>query len=506
MLLALATFLLVSFSNLFAQEKAPDPDTKGFILNYENHLNVLQQIMNQAKVSEDPKETPRAFFVGGSVRDYLLGKRGQDADIEIYHVPFDELEKMVAKVFPNPSQYKVYRQYGMIHIEDPDLDLAVPRREKYSKESDKLEIEIAPHLSYSDALIRRDLTVNAVLMDALKMYQLYKEKRDLPNIQAMCEQGILIDPYHAIGEKELKVVDEQYFVREPHRLLRAMRFISSLHLQPGAQLTALAKSMHMKSSLPARLIFGETNKLFSLQNPLEGLRWVKSIDQLSMLFPPPCKLPDIRTAELLMEKIPDGAEWSSKQSRLLYAALLLQNMSIDFKDFGKCLTKIIDDGDLKYYLSNFFRLMQKLRPLCLSSQKAGPASDIEVALELASQSITINNQNASMLKNHNTYRPMNIGEVLTVLQAMAESAVDSVNSLAAYKHCREMVQRLNISDRPFTALAKKRELKNPLLKQTGEEEKKAGECLKKSLEMQVMQSVQRPEEELSTLKKNMEAQ
>ena len=42
---------------------------------------------------------PRALLVGGYVRDALLGRQTQDADVEVYGVPRDRLEALVTKMF-----------------------------------------------------------------------------------------------------------------------------------------------------------------------------------------------------------------------------------------------------------------------------------------------------------------------------------------------------------------------------------------------------------------------
>jgi tRNA nucleotidyltransferase (CCA-adding enzyme) len=45
------------------------------------------------------QEGGRAYFVGGCVRDFLLGKNPKDTDIEIYGLTAEKIEKILRKKF-----------------------------------------------------------------------------------------------------------------------------------------------------------------------------------------------------------------------------------------------------------------------------------------------------------------------------------------------------------------------------------------------------------------------
>ena len=66
----------------------------------------------------------RAFFVGGWVRDRLLGRPASDIDIEVYGLPVEKLESALSKSGP---VNRVGRQFAVYKIQD--IDVSLPRTE-----------------------------------------------------------------------------------------------------------------------------------------------------------------------------------------------------------------------------------------------------------------------------------------------------------------------------------------------------------------------------------------
>ena len=71
----------------------------------------------------------RAWLVGGSVRDILLGHTPKDFDLEIYGLDADQLMTAVHKL---GRCQEVGKQFGVIKLwtEGMEIDLALPRTER----------------------------------------------------------------------------------------------------------------------------------------------------------------------------------------------------------------------------------------------------------------------------------------------------------------------------------------------------------------------------------------
>ena len=106
-------------------------------------------------------------------------------------------------------------------------DFALPRQEK--KTGDKhqdFEIMIDPYLSLEKAILRRDLTMNALMYDysADKIVDLCGGQND-------------------IFDKVIRCVDENTFVEDPLRVLRIAQFRARFDMQVEEKTKALCQKM-----------------------------------------------------------------------------------------------------------------------------------------------------------------------------------------------------------------------------------------------------------------------
>ncbi len=68
----------------------------------------------------------RTFYVGGFVRDRLLGIENKDVDIEVHGIEPDELFEILKKA-GEPLIYG--KSFGVFALKGEDIDIAMPRRE-----------------------------------------------------------------------------------------------------------------------------------------------------------------------------------------------------------------------------------------------------------------------------------------------------------------------------------------------------------------------------------------
>ena len=152
------------------------------------------------------------FFVGGAVRDQLIGKDSKDIDLVVRGLTLDQIAKIL-KPFGKPVMNSVGGKQAVIKFvprgESEEIDIAIPRTEKKTGAGHKgFDINTDPNLSLRKDLERRDFTINAIAKDA---------------------DGKLFDPFG--GQKDMKnkvirAVSKSSFKDDPLRMLRAVQFAS----------------------------------------------------------------------------------------------------------------------------------------------------------------------------------------------------------------------------------------------------------------------------------------
>ncbi len=107
----------------------------------------------------------RAYLVGGFVRDLLLGSPSKDLDVEVFGLSVEELEEILA---PHGEVIRIGKAFGVLRVKGLDVDFSVPRRDsKVGSGHRGFLAHPDPDMSPADAVRRRDLTINALLLDPL---------------------------------------------------------------------------------------------------------------------------------------------------------------------------------------------------------------------------------------------------------------------------------------------------------------------------------------------------
>jgi tRNA nucleotidyltransferase (CCA-adding enzyme) len=216
----------------------------------------------------------RALLVGGWVRDYLLGRERSDYDLEVYRLEAEPLRALLARHGPVNSvgeAYTVYKVRLPARGEFPSLvvDVSLPRREsKIGRGHRAFLVTGDPSMSYQEAARRRDLTINALMLDPLT--------------------GELLDPYHGqedLAAQRLRVVDAATFVEDSLRVLRLVQFAARLSFAIEPATVALCRTIDL-SDLPAERIWGEVEKwLLQAKTPSIGLWAASDLGVLDRLWP-----------------------------------------------------------------------------------------------------------------------------------------------------------------------------------------------------------------------------
>ena len=193
-------------------------------------------------------------LVGGSVRDTVLGRLGEDLDFTTSARP-DEVEHLVTPLAA--TVWDIGRQFGTIgaRIDGYTCEITTYRADVYDPTSRK------PHVQFGDSLDgdlrRRDFTVNAM---ALR----------LPG-------RTFVDPYGGLQDLQARVLrtpgpPEESFDDDPLRMLRAARFAAQLEFDVVADVvTAMTQMRDRLAIISPERIRDELVKLVLSQHPRRGL-------------------------------------------------------------------------------------------------------------------------------------------------------------------------------------------------------------------------------------------
>lgn len=208
----------------------------------------------------------QAYFVGGYVRDLLLGLPNKDYDIEVHNISKIELENILDDL---GGRLEFGKSFGIYNIKGYDIDIALPRTEsKTGNRHQDFKIDIDPFLSLKDSSMRRDITINAMMLDVLT--------------------GEVIDFFH--GKDDLKKgiirhIDDKKFCEDPLRVLRCAQFSARFNFKIAKETIDLCKNIDI-STLPKERIFEEIKKgLLKAKKPSIFFNSLREMNQLDIWFP-----------------------------------------------------------------------------------------------------------------------------------------------------------------------------------------------------------------------------
>ncbi|QNS05257.1 CCA tRNA nucleotidyltransferase [Streptomyces xanthii] len=241
----------------------------------EDNASALSEVQHRAvsellRVSPVADELARRFqeagfslaLVGGSVRDALLGRLGNDLDFTTDARPEDVLKIVrpwadavweVGIAFGTVGCQKDARVDGV--DQSFQIEVTTYRSEAYDRTSRK------PEVSYGDSieqdLVRRDFTVNAMAVA-------------LP-------EKTFVDPHGGLEDLAARILrtpgtPEESFSDDPLRMMRAARFAAQLDFEVAPDVvTAMTEMADRIEIVSAERVRDELNKLILSAHPRKGL-------------------------------------------------------------------------------------------------------------------------------------------------------------------------------------------------------------------------------------------
>ncbi|CAC8444070.1 poly A polymerase family protein [Staphylococcus aureus] len=197
-----------------------------------------------------------AYYVGGSVRDYVMGRNIHDIDITTSATP-DEIESIFSHTIP------VGKEHGTINVvfNDENYEVTTFRAEEdYVDHRRPSGVTFVRDL-YED-LQRRDFTMNAIAMDtAYKLYDYFDGQQDINN-RIIRTVGIA----------------EERFQEDALRMIRCLRFQSQLSFDIAMEtFEAMRTQMADIKFLSIERIVIELTKLMRGINVEESFNHLKSL-------------------------------------------------------------------------------------------------------------------------------------------------------------------------------------------------------------------------------------
>ncbi|HEH2561715.1 TPA: CCA tRNA nucleotidyltransferase [Staphylococcus aureus] len=197
-----------------------------------------------------------AYYVGGSVRDYVMGRNIHDIDITTSATP-DEIESIFSHTIP------VGKEHGTINVvfNDENYEVTTFRAEEdYVDHRRPSGVTFVRDL-YED-LQRRDFTMNAIAMDtAYKLYDYFDGQQDINN-RIIRTVGIA----------------EERFQEDALRMIRCLRFQSQLSFDIAMEtFKAMRTQMADIKFLSIERIVIELTKLMRGINVEESFNHLKSL-------------------------------------------------------------------------------------------------------------------------------------------------------------------------------------------------------------------------------------
>jgi tRNA nucleotidyltransferase/poly(A) polymerase len=228
-----------------------------------------------------------AYVVGGAVRDALLGIDAKDSDFLVPGVDIAGLRALLVPygrtaalvVAGRPVGVRFFPRDRAIRTLAPaGIELAPPRREVSTGPGrHDFDIVVDPAATIEEDLARRDFTINA--------------------IARRLADGSLVDPFGGgedLSHRVLRTVSANGFAEDPLRLVRGLRFVSQLDLDPDghtlAQMRDEAAGVRLVSGERiggglASDSLGELSKLLLGARPAKALRLARDTGVLAELLP-----------------------------------------------------------------------------------------------------------------------------------------------------------------------------------------------------------------------------
>ncbi len=205
------------------------------------------------------------YFVGGCVRDELLGKPSKDIDIEVHGISPKALESILDRL---GERLEIGKSFGVYGLKGHTLDIAMPRKERAVGRGHRdFVVDVDPLIGTLAAAKRRDFTIGALMKEVLS--------------------GKLVDHFGGLDDLKngvLRHVDPASFPEDPLRVLRGAQFAARFGFTIAPETVELCRSIDL-AALPKERVMEELKKaLLGAKRPSVFFEVLRQMEQLSPWF------------------------------------------------------------------------------------------------------------------------------------------------------------------------------------------------------------------------------
>ncbi len=273
------------------------------------------------------------YFVGGYVRDRLMGSSSKDIDIEVHGILPEKLEGILDGI---GTRIETGKSFGVYNICGYGIDIAMPRKEECTGRGHRdFNVEVDPFLGTEKAAIRRDFTVNSIMENILT--------------------GEITDHFGGqkdIKDKVIRHINAGTFKEDPLRVLRGAQFAARFDFSIAPETVELCRNMDISNLAPER-IFEEMKKaLMKSEKPSVFFETLRQMNALKVWF---CELSDLIDIEQNKKHHKEGDAWNHTMMVLDEAAKRRSRagnplgfmISALCHDFGKAVCTKETDGVIR---------------------------------------------------------------------------------------------------------------------------------------------------------------
>jgi len=277
--------------------------------------NIIEKLKEIGDISE--KLNMKAYIVGGTVRDMMLGLPLTDIDVVVEGDAIKIGEKISQE---KGAKFKSHLKFLTGILQYPDgvkIDLATARKERYALPAALPDVEAS--LILHD-LSRRDFTINTMIVSINpksfgKLYDHFNGLQDLKS-------------------KTIKVLNTLSFIEDPTRALRAFRLCEKLKFKISSVTEKLIRNAINQGAfenLSGSRLWEEFCFLLDLPEPYSAIQKLEAIGLLKVLNP---SIKLNQKIESVFEKIKEIENWAKfeKIDTKYFKILYLSALSINLKE------------------------------------------------------------------------------------------------------------------------------------------------------------------------------
>ncbi len=296
----------------------------------DKNINLAQEIASAVSFAGG-----QTYYVGGFVRDQIIGRENKDIDIEVHGIPPHVLIDILGNI---GEPLMMGASFGIIGMRHYEIDISMPRSgNRVNENAGDFETFADPFIGPEKAAARRDFTMNAMMQDVLS--------------------GEILDFYGGLDDlhrRLIRHVDDKTFAEDPLRVFRAAQFAARFDFEIAEDTQELSSKIDV-SKISSERIMGELEKvLLKSKCPAVFFAYLRKMKQLSCWFPEAEALIGVEQNPVYH---PEGDVWNHTMQVLDQAAALRDEASESLwfllsalcHDMGKAITTTFDEERIHAY-------------------------------------------------------------------------------------------------------------------------------------------------------------